>query len=145
MFRNYTDSHFLGVGMTQLCNIGTPKGGSYCNDLDGFITTPGTWNEAAVKINLSLPKDMCGDGYTHGAFTTCDGSGNVISVNPPGAGAIKCTKQSEVAKSTGSTYELESGCDYLWPHRLVSFLVGTVRHIGNAMQPIGFEYTLVWQ
>ncbi|KAJ7828619.1 hypothetical protein B0H13DRAFT_1916974 [Mycena leptocephala] len=89
----------VGVGMSQLCNIGTPKGGSYCNDLDGFITTPGTWNEAAVKINLSLPKDMCGNGYTHGAFTTCDGSGNVISVNPPGAGAIKCTKQSEVAKA----------------------------------------------
>ncbi|KAJ7479276.1 hypothetical protein FB451DRAFT_1172391 [Mycena latifolia] len=112
----------VGVGLSQLCNIGTPKGGScYWRKLWmkklrffhqfppgkslarklniivlGHFPSAGTWDEAAVKINLSLPKDLCGDGYSHSASTACDGSGNVISVNPPNAGKLNCKKQSEV-------------------------------------------------
>ncbi|KAJ6489715.1 hypothetical protein DFH09DRAFT_1319694 [Mycena vulgaris] len=100
----------VGVGLSQLavCTITTKGPGSrksylsgYCG-VPGFITTPGTLDEAAIKNNLRVSKDLCGDGYTHGAYTTCDGDGNVISVNPPDAGRANYKQQSEiVGVSTG--------------------------------------------
>ncbi|KAJ7693010.1 hypothetical protein B0H17DRAFT_1179114 [Mycena rosella] len=80
----------VGVGMEQDCLIGNPTSGPSCGDLSGYITSPGTFNSVASKSNLDSVTDLCGLGWTGGARTACDANGNVISVNPPGAGTSVC-------------------------------------------------------
>jgi len=80
----------VGVGLIQFCNIGNPTSGSSCDDIDGFITAPGSFDTVASKVDIGGPTDLCGLGWSGGARTACDGNGNVISVNPPGAGTSDC-------------------------------------------------------
>ncbi|KAJ7884134.1 hypothetical protein B0H14DRAFT_3432549 [Mycena olivaceomarginata] len=80
----------VGVGLSQFCLIGNPTSGPSCGDLEGFITSPGSFNTVATKINLDSSSDLCGLGWSGGARTACDGNGVVISVNPPGAGTSVC-------------------------------------------------------
>ncbi|KAJ6565224.1 hypothetical protein DFH09DRAFT_1157867 [Mycena vulgaris] len=92
----------VGVGLEQFCNIGTPTGGSTCGDLEGFITAPGSFNTVADKTNLDSETDLCGLGWSGGARTACDSSGNVISVNPPGAGTSNCHAESITVPGSSS-------------------------------------------
>ncbi|KAJ7832044.1 hypothetical protein B0H14DRAFT_1178211 [Mycena olivaceomarginata] len=80
----------VGVGAEQLCSFSGKN--VICGELFGFITKPGSWDQAAVKHDLSiLPGDLCGDYQgTPGfgpAHTTCSGN-TVVRITPPQRGRI---------------------------------------------------------
>ncbi|KAF7374854.1 hypothetical protein MSAN_00371400 [Mycena sanguinolenta] len=86
-----------------------PNNGIDCNDMMGFITAPGSWNQVATKSNLNTPSDLCGTGYTKGAYATCDGD-TVVGINPPGEGRFNCAKANIPAP--GSSSLGAAGIDY---------------------------------
>ncbi|KAJ7430249.1 hypothetical protein B0H11DRAFT_2138020 [Mycena galericulata] len=81
----------IGVGLEQLCNIGNPISGGNCDDLEGFITAPGSFNTISSKDNIGDYSDLCGLGWTGEAYTVCDSNNNIISVNPPNEGTLDCS------------------------------------------------------
>ncbi|KAJ7359735.1 hypothetical protein DFH08DRAFT_846858 [Mycena albidolilacea] len=78
----------VGIGAEQLCSFSGKN--VICGELFGFITKPGSWDQAAIKHDLNiLPGDLCGDyqgtpGFGS-AHTTCSGS-TVVRVTPPNSG-----------------------------------------------------------
>ncbi|KAJ6549784.1 hypothetical protein B0H19DRAFT_1264693 [Mycena capillaripes] len=91
-----------GVGMTQLCNINNPTSGPSCDDLTGFITTPGSWDIAATKSNLGGVDDLCGHGWTKGAHAKCNKHKKMITLHAPAAGPSHCIRANIVAPGSSS-------------------------------------------
>ncbi|KAJ7749407.1 hypothetical protein B0H16DRAFT_1551400 [Mycena metata] len=94
-----------GVGLEQFCNIGTPKHGSYCDELMGFVTGAGTTNMAGIKNDLSGPGGMCGD-YSHGYTTFCDENSKVTGLYAPESPRelppMNCHEESQVIPGSSS-------------------------------------------
>ncbi|KAF7346913.1 hypothetical protein MVEN_01443600 [Mycena venus] len=84
----------VGIGREQLCNFSGKN--IVCGEILGFITTPGTWTQAAVKHNLAGTGDgdQCGDYVGTPGFGPAhvDCSGNTITgATPPNAGHYHCS------------------------------------------------------
>ncbi|THU88348.1 hypothetical protein K435DRAFT_803572 [Dendrothele bispora CBS 962.96] len=84
----------VGIGREQLCNFSGKN--VICGEIMGFITTPGSWDEAAIKNNLpgEGEQDQCGDYQGSPGFgpahVDCDGN-TITGATPPNAGHYHCS------------------------------------------------------
>ncbi|KAF9888901.1 hypothetical protein FE257_008271 [Aspergillus nanangensis] len=83
----------VGIGREQLCNLSGKQ--VICGETLGFITSPGTWDQVAVKHDLDGTNgEQCGGYEGTGDFgpahVDCDGD-TITGATPPNAGHYSCS------------------------------------------------------